>query len=108
MVKKSLLIGRPRKYPQQMADVLLKFFRKSPNIKKAYLAQVFDPTTGEPPHITIGIVMNTEIESIKNDLEKIIQENCAQQEFIDFVCIDTQDKKNLFSSLEPFYISLDS
>lgn len=103
MNRKTLLIGKPRKYPAQLADALLIFFKNSQMVEKAYLAQVFDPSTGEPPHITLGVVLKTNLESISGDLKKIIQENCKEGDFIDLINIDTQDKLNLFSSLDPFY-----
>ena len=105
MKKHPLLIGKPREYPTKLASVLVEFFKKNKHVKIAYLAQIFDPASGEPPHCTIGIIMDSQMDSIADELKKIVKANCSEDEFIDFTHIDSPERIELFSSLEPFYIS---
>ena len=106
MKKHSFLIGKPRNYPTNLANALVDFFKKNPQVKTAYLAQIFDPASREPPHLAIGIVMDVQMNSIANHLGEIVRSTCSENEFIDFMCIDTPEKVELFSSLKPFYVSL--
>ncbi|WP_339049794.1 enhanced serine sensitivity protein SseB C-terminal domain-containing protein [Rickettsiella endosymbiont of Xylota segnis] len=105
MQKHPLLIGKPRIYPAELAKQLVDFFKKKKDVRTAYLAQVYDPISGEPPHLTIGIVMDVQIDSIAYELKKIVQTTCQENEFIDFMHVDTPEKAELFSSVEPFYVS---
>lgn len=105
MQNKSILIGEPRNYPKVLVHALSELFKQHPEIKKAYLAQIFDPSSGEPPHITVGIMMNAQIESIAYDLHKIVETHCTINEFVDFIPINLPNTVELFSSIEPFYVS---
>ena len=105
MKKNPILIGKPRKHPEKLVNALIDFFKLCPDVDEAYLVQIFDPTSGKPPYISVGIIMNAHINSIATKLEEIVKSHCSDQEFIDFLRIDTSDLLESYSSVEPFYVS---
>ena len=105
MNKQAFLIGKPRKHPDVLIKVLKDFFMNVTLVEAAYIAQIFNPSVKEPPHLTIGLITNGDLKSIAADLNEIIKPFVDENEFIDVVDISAGDMKDAFSNLSPFYIS---
>ena len=91
----QVLIGQPAKYPAELVAALQKLFAKNESVHAAYLAQIHDPGTGEPPHLIIGIE--------SDDMEKAVREAgitsqrlVGEGEFVDFIQVGG-DKRSLDS-----------
>ena len=101
----QVLIGQPAKYPTELVAALQKLFPKNPSIHAAYLAQIHDPSTGEPPHLIVGIESD-EMEKAVRDAGIASQGLVGEGEFVDFIQVGG-DKGSLDSyfkgQTKPFY-----
>jgi hypothetical protein len=51
----EVLIGRPANYPNELATALSQYFSTQKPVRRAFLAQVFNPKHDEKPHTLIAI-----------------------------------------------------
>ena len=48
-------IGQPARYPDEIAAALKEVFANYPNVEAAYIALIHIPSSGQPPHLLIGV-----------------------------------------------------
>lgn len=51
----AVLLGQPARYPEALAEALKTHLAGVPAVRAAYLAQIFVPSSGDPPHPVIGL-----------------------------------------------------
>ena len=51
----QVMIGQPSTYPTDLVDALIRYFKQTKQVKKAYLAHFFNPSHDEKPHTMIAI-----------------------------------------------------
>ncbi len=51
----EVLLGEPTEYPSALAELLLSWLPTQPAIKRAWLAMIFNPSDGLPPHTILAI-----------------------------------------------------
>ena len=102
---KQYLIGQPREYPSKLIGDLIDLFHKIPKVNSAYLAQIYFPTTGEPPHLMISIDMSGELNDIASQLNKVMQRNMRNDSFIDVIPFHSKNFIEYMKTIDPFYKS---
>lgn len=80
----QVLIGQPSKYPTELVAALQKLFAKNSSVHAAYLAQIHDPSTGEPPHLIVGIECS-DMQSVIREAGITSQGLVGGGEFVDFI-----------------------
>ena len=83
----TVLLGQPAKYPHTMVSVLQNLFQKYPQVKAACLAQMHDPSSGEPPHIVVGIECSDDYRTIVSDVGIAVKGE-VEGEFVDFIEVE--------------------
>lgn len=103
MSKNKFLVGKPKFYPDKLINEFKKLFFKLPNVKSAYIAQIFIPNSGIPAHPVIGINIQGNLNDIANELGEVIKGNTKKGEYIDVFPADTKGLAEYFATIEPFY-----
>ena len=94
-------IRDPKKYPSELVEHLRNFFDSIKCVERAYLVEMYDPKSGEPPHNVIGVTLKSDC---KREFSDFAQEFIAYfvtvskpGEFADLV--DASDKTELSESV---------
>lgn len=102
----KILIGQPAKYPTDLVAALQKLFAKNELVQAAYLGWIHDPSSGEPPHLIVGIECNGNMQKISQEAGITSQGLLGEGEFVDFIqvgggkgSLDSYFKKQT----KPFY-----
>ena len=69
----QVLIGMPKEYPTKAVNALVSYFQGKPEVKKAYLAQIHMPDSGEPPHLIFSIQVDGDFRPIASDLGVVFE-----------------------------------
>lgn len=99
----KFLIGKPKFPLDKLINELIKIFLKLPNVKSAYIAQIFILGSSVPPHPVIGINMQGNLNDIADELGDVIKRNTKKGEYIDVFPVDSKGLAEYFSTIEPFY-----
>ncbi|MBX3163524.1 MAG: enhanced serine sensitivity protein SseB C-terminal domain-containing protein [Bacteroidetes bacterium] len=102
-------IKQPTKYPTEMVNSLKILFAEKRNIKAAYLAWIYNPESGQPPHYIIGLDGNGNIQDTAKEAIYITSQFVEKNEFVDFVKIEENDDVSDYFTKEtkPFYKRLE-
>lgn len=99
-------IGQPANYPTEIVKSLKKLFQERSNVKAAYLGWIFNPSSGEPPHLIFALDIEGDRQNITNEAGYTAQQLSKPNEIIDFIQID--DKNGLSDyftkQTKPFYV----
>jgi len=86
----NVQIGQPTKYPTEIINSLKILFASKPNVKKAYLGWIYDPSSGEAPHYIFGLDVEGDVQTITNEAGFTVKEYLKQDEFVDFIKIENK------------------
>ncbi len=81
----QVLLGQPAKHPIELIAALQRLFAKQPSVEAAYLAQIHDPSSGEKPHLIIGIEASGDFQKIVGEAGVTAQGLLGKEEFADFI-----------------------
>ncbi len=84
----DIQIGQPVQYPTEMVKALCALFQDFPSVNNAYLAWVFNPSSGEPPHLMIALDVHGDSKEITQRAGLADRQFLKQEEIIDFIQID--------------------
>jgi hypothetical protein len=98
-------IGQPAVYPTETVNSLKIVFANRPEVNKAYLGWIYNPTSSDVPHLIFAIdAEGGDFQSIVNEAGFTAKECLAQGEIVDFMRIDNSDLSDYFTTqTEPFY-----
>jgi hypothetical protein len=82
---KQILLGQPAVYPHDLVKALQRLFERQPSVSAAYLAQVHDPSSGDPPHIMIGIECPGSMRVVAPEAVLVAQEVMKGATIVDFI-----------------------
>ena len=102
----QVLLSQPKDYPRHIADALLGFFPKQPQVKAAYLAQAVFAKADPSPHTMIGIDMTGNWRSLVSEAGLIAQAVARPGEIIDFMQISDDPDEGVskyMQSTTPFF-----
>jgi hypothetical protein len=83
----EVMIGQPSNYPKELVDALARYFRKTKEVKRAYLAHFFNPQQDEKPHTLIGVEMTGDWESVMSGAGTVTQGVPIPDPPVDFIQI---------------------
>lgn len=104
----KILLGQPAVYPHAFVKALQELFSQESAVEAAYLAQMHDPSSGDPPHLIIGIQCNMDYQRIFKSAGITSQGLLGDGKFADFIQVG--DGKGSLDSYfqkqtKPFYQS---
>ncbi|MEO7300266.1 MAG: enhanced serine sensitivity protein SseB C-terminal domain-containing protein [Verrucomicrobiota bacterium] len=82
---KQILLGQPKEYPNSLIKSLQNLFKSHPSVTAAYLAQMHDPSSDDPPHILIGIECPGHMQIVAPEAVLVAQEDTQRTTIVDFV-----------------------
>jgi hypothetical protein len=99
-------IGQPANYPTEIVNSLKKLFQERPGVKAAYLGWIFNPSSGQPPHLIFALDIEGERQSITNEAGFTAQQLSQPNEIIDFIQIDNNGGlcDYFTEQTKPFYV----
>jgi hypothetical protein len=105
----EIRIGQPRDYPSGLVTGLKMLFSSTGQVERAYLVEMYDPKSGEPPHSLIVIAMKTgstkKFSDIVPEVGAVIKQAAKKGEPIDIMDLSTADTigDHIAKSTAPFY-----
>lgn len=104
----NVLIGAPVKIPNGLIDSLTNSIKRNPEIKRAYLGQVYYEKEGEIPHLTLVLEIpnlpKSTLEAIRTDLSTASKGFLSESEHIDIMVNDGFGVAHeITKAVKPFY-----
>ena len=79
----QVLLGQPSQYPSKMVNSLTQLFAKHRNVKRAFLALMHEPSSGQDPHLVIGIEADGDIERVMREAGTVAGDAVSAGEPVD-------------------------
>jgi hypothetical protein len=98
-----VLIGMPKEYPGKVVEALSSYFQGKPEVKKAYVAQVQMPDSGEPAHLLFSIQVDGDFRPIASELGMIFQSTLETGQSADLIQFGQGSLDDYFESQQPFF-----
>jgi len=99
----KVLIGMPKEYPTKLVNALSSYFQGTPQVKKAYVAQIHMPDSGEPPHLIFAVEADGDFRPIASDLSVVFQSTLGNSQFADLIQIGQSNLDDYFNNQQPFF-----
>lgn len=108
----KILLGQPKTYPAKLVESLTTLFATEPTVKKAYLAQMYNPSEADvKPHLVIGLHVEPRT-GFEESLKKIapVANSCLPDgDVVDFILLEPSSKSGsgiagyMLKDTKPFY-----
>ncbi|HET9910738.1 MAG TPA: enhanced serine sensitivity protein SseB C-terminal domain-containing protein [Anaerolineales bacterium] len=99
----KVLMGMPKEYPTEVVNALVRYFQGSSEVKKAYVAQIHMPDSGEPPHLIFSIQVDGDFRRLASDLGVVFQSILAADQFADLIQFGQGNLDDFFETQQPFF-----
>lgn len=99
----KVLIGMPKEYPEKTVKALSSYFQGRPEVKKAFVAQIHVPDSGEAPHLIFAVQADGDFRPIASDLSVIFRETLGAGQFTDLMQLGQGGLDDYFKNQEPFF-----
>lgn len=102
----KVLLGQPSNYPSKMIDSLTQLLAKHGNVKKAYLALMYDASVDEKPHLIIGIEGDGDIEKVMREAGNVAADTAPKGEPVDLYRVKGNESgvsEYFINQTKPFY-----
>lgn len=101
----QVLLGQPSNYPVELVDALKRFFKTKREVKRAWLAHLFDPSKDESPHTLIAVEVSQGFESIVAEASMVLNSVNIPDPPVDLIQINgTHGLESYFTQeTKPFY-----
>lgn len=100
----TYIIGDPKVYPAELVEALSALFRKSKQVKQAWLAQMMVIDSASGPSTLIGIESDARIREIANEAHLVLQHVEIPSPPVDFVAVAPGSEfSDHFLTQKPFY-----
>ncbi|MEO5893076.1 MAG: enhanced serine sensitivity protein SseB C-terminal domain-containing protein [Ferruginibacter sp.] len=98
-------VGQPSKYPVEIVKSLKALFADRPVVKAAYLGWIFDPVSGEPPHLIFALDIEGDRQPVTNEAGFTARQLSQPGEIIDIIQIDQDSGMSSYflNQTTPFY-----
>lgn len=101
-----VLLGQPKEYPTELVKSLSNLFANHRNVRAAYLAQFFNPESGDPPHLLIGIDVEGESQAVFGEAGMVASDMLPPGELVDFIKVNPHEvgiSQHLLRETKAFY-----
>jgi hypothetical protein len=104
----NVLIGAPANIPNGLIDSLSNNIKRNPEIKRAYLGQVYYEKEGEIPHLALVLdipnLPKSTLDAIRTDLSTASKGFLSESEYIDIMVNDGSGVAHeITKAVKPFY-----
>ncbi len=101
----QVMIGQPSNYPSVLADALVRYFKKTKAVKRAYLAHFFNPENDEKPHTLIAVEVAGDWNSVMAGAGMVARDVEVPDPPVDFLQVTGQSGLEDFfkGDIKPFY-----
>ncbi len=102
----EVLLGQPANYPDAMVASLTTLLANHHNVKAAYLAQMFDRSRDEQPHLIIGIEAEDDFENIVGEAGMVASDTGPKGEPVDLIRVVRGQSgvgQYFLDEVKPFY-----
>ncbi|HMI78023.1 MAG TPA: enhanced serine sensitivity protein SseB C-terminal domain-containing protein [Ferruginibacter sp.] len=101
----QIQIGQPANYPTDIVNSLKALFANRPTVKSAYLGWIYNPSSGEPPHLIFALDIDGKKQNITNEAGFTAQQLSKPEDIIDFIQVDNKDGLSdyFLTQTKPFY-----
>jgi len=102
----KVMIGQPKEYPEELVQALSRFFKTKKAVKRAWLAHIFNPDDGQPPHTLIAIDVQAGFDEISAEAGIVVRNVKIQSPPVDFMPITGKGgiENHFLNGDKPFYI----
>lgn len=106
---RRVMIGEPANYPHELVEALSRLFSTMPSVKRAWLAQYFQPGYDEKPHSLIGVEHTGDWPAIVGPAGVVARNVIVPDPPVDFFSVTDATKspegiEDYFrDEIEPFY-----
>lgn len=83
----KFLIGQPARYPNDLVTALKRLFAHHQGVQRAYIAQFFDPSQHQRPHLLVGLEVSEPWDQVLNEAGAIAQNTQTEDSPVDFITI---------------------
>jgi hypothetical protein len=102
----SVMLGQPTEQPAKMMDSLSQLFAKHPQVKRAFLALMHDPSQSEAPSLIVGIETEGSVDQIIREAAHVASDTAPKGVAVD-LCRVSEDEQGLsqyfLNETKPFY-----
>ncbi|MCC5085436.1 MULTISPECIES: enhanced serine sensitivity protein SseB C-terminal domain-containing protein [Xanthomonas] len=102
----KVLLGQPANYPTRLVGSLSKLFKKSPNVRAAYLCLMHDPAAFSAPALLVGIEGDGDLGMVIREAGAIAADTVPSGEMVDLTRVQRGDaglSSYFIDSVKPFY-----
>ncbi|EKE84697.1 enhanced serine sensitivity protein SseB C-terminal domain-containing protein [Idiomarina xiamenensis] len=104
-----VMLGQPASYPTKLVDSLTQLFAQYSQVKKAYLAMMYQGQSGADaaPNLVIGLQVESDLEIVISAAGSVVRDVAEDGEAVDFCAVETDDNSTLsqyfINQTTPFY-----
>jgi hypothetical protein len=102
----KVLLGQPAKYPSQMVDSLTQLFAEHSNVRRGFIALIYDASVDDKPHLIVGIEADGDIELVLRQAGSVVADTAPDGEPVDFCRVSEHEaglSKYFLTQTKPFY-----
>lgn len=101
----QILIGHPANYPHELAEALIKLYKKNKRVKRAWLANFQQPAQNEEAHTLLGIEAEGDWDQIIADTGLVINGVSIPEPPVDIIQVTNDDGLGdyFLNYSKPFY-----
>lgn len=99
----KIQIGQPAVYPTEFINSLKKLYAETPAVRAAYLAWIYVPESGDPPHYIIALDMEHDFQTTCRDTGMTFENYSKTSEILDILPLDQSGLSSYFLKQQPFY-----
>jgi hypothetical protein len=102
----KVLLGQPAKYPTRMVDSLTQLLARHSNVRRAFLALMFDASVDDQPHLIVGIEADGDIERVLREAGNVAADTVPNGEPVDLCRVSEHEaglSRYFLTQTKPFY-----
>src|SRR5947207_604038 len=100
------MIGQPANYPTELVETLKRFFKRKPEVTRAWLGHIFNPDTDESAHSLVAIEVDDNWEQLSSEAGIVVQAVNVPDPPVDILQIAGNGgiEDYFLDNVEPFYV----
>lgn len=68
----KVMLGQPKNFPTELVDALSRFFKKKKQVKRAWIAHIFNPDDGQKQHTLIAVEVSGDFDELSAEAGIVI------------------------------------
>ena len=102
----EVMLGQPKNYPTALVDALKTLFKMKKQIKRAWLAHIFNPDDGVQGHTLIGIEVSGQFDEVCAEAGLVVRNVTIPDPPVDFMQVNGEGGADgyFLNQSQPFYV----